>query len=72
MFQSGFCIVDSPGFSENEQLNNVLKDYFKQALAFIYIIQTSNAGGVQEDGVWVRKGNENIVATTTVVFSWSE
>jgi len=44
-------IVDSPGVGENEAMNNFVLDYLPHAFCFIYVIKSSNAGGVQEDRV---------------------
>ncbi|XP_052227123.1 uncharacterized protein LOC127841962 isoform X4 [Dreissena polymorpha] len=42
-------IVDTPGVGEDEQMTNKLFEYLPNAAAFIYLINCSNAGGVQED-----------------------
>ena len=44
-------IVDSPGISDSEQVNKIALAYLPQACAFIYVLNSSNAGGLQEDRV---------------------
>ncbi|XP_078593959.1 uncharacterized protein LOC144871882 [Branchiostoma floridae x Branchiostoma japonicum] len=44
-------LVDSPGVGEDSQLDSITLDYLSQACAFIYVINTANAGGVQPDRV---------------------
>ena len=46
-------IIDSPGFGENAVMDKLLMDYIatNQIFAFIYVIKSDNAGGVQEDRV---------------------
>ncbi|XP_066280824.1 uncharacterized protein [Branchiostoma lanceolatum] len=47
--KSGIFIVDGPGIGENETMDSVLLDYLPSAFAFIYVIKSDNAGGVQKD-----------------------
>ncbi|KAK6175346.1 hypothetical protein SNE40_013831 [Patella caerulea] len=51
ILKSGITIVDTPGFGENEKLNRIVAEFLssKTISAFIYLIKTDNAGGVQED-----------------------
>ena len=44
-------IVDSPGIGDSEQVCNIALEFLPQAFAFIYVINSPNAGGVQEDRV---------------------
>ncbi|XP_078582006.1 bacterial dynamin-like protein [Branchiostoma floridae x Branchiostoma japonicum] len=44
-------LVDSPGVGDDPQLDSITLDYLSQACAFIYVINTANAGGVQPGGV---------------------
>ena len=44
-------IVDSPGISDSERVCNIAFEYLTQAFAFIYVINSSNAGGIQDDRV---------------------
>ena len=44
-------IVDSPGIGDSEQVNKITLDYLPRAYAFIYVLNSSNAGGLQEDRV---------------------
>lgn len=45
-------IVDTPGIGpDNPELTERLYQYLPKALAFIYVINTPNAGGIQSDRV---------------------
>ena len=46
-------IIDSPGFGEHPSIDSQIIDYISEneIFAFIYVIKTDNAGGVQEDRV---------------------
>ena len=46
-FQTGITIVDSPGIGESEQMTRLVTEYMPKAFGFIYVINSSNAGGVQ-------------------------
>ncbi|CAH1263055.1 MAP3K13 [Branchiostoma lanceolatum] len=47
--KSGIFIVDSPGIGESDVMTAAVMEYLQQAFAFIYVIKSDNAGGVQED-----------------------
>ncbi|KAI8483945.1 hypothetical protein Bbelb_383350 [Branchiostoma belcheri] len=47
--KGGVTIVDSPGVGESEMMDEVVAKYIPSAFAFIYIIDSSRAGGVQQD-----------------------
>ncbi|KAJ8322061.1 hypothetical protein KUTeg_000532 [Tegillarca granosa] len=49
LLQANITIVDTPGVSDNSELTKRLFDFLPQALAFIYILNTPNDGGVQTD-----------------------
>ncbi|XP_035668158.1 uncharacterized protein LOC118410507 isoform X2 [Branchiostoma floridae] len=49
LLEGGITIVDSPGVGENEKLTEMVKKYLPNAFAFMYIINSANAGGVQPD-----------------------
>ena len=49
--QGGVVIVDSPGVCDSEQVSKIVLQYLPQAYAFIYVINSPNAGGIQEDRV---------------------
>ena len=49
--RGGVTIVDSPGVGEDEELTELVKSYVPKASAFIYVINTPNAGGIQPDRV---------------------
>lgn len=44
-------IVDSPGVGESDLMNEFVFNYLPQAFCFIYVVKSSNAGGIQEDRV---------------------
>ena len=44
-------IVDSPGIGESDIMDEIVKQYLPEAFAFIYVINSANAGGVQKDRV---------------------
>ena len=50
--QGGIVIVDSPGIGESREMTDMVKEYLSSAFAFIYVINSSNAGGLQPDRVW--------------------
>ncbi|KAI8483948.1 hypothetical protein Bbelb_383380 [Branchiostoma belcheri] len=49
ILKGGIVIVDSPGVGESKMMDQVVADYIPKAFAFLYIIDSSRAGGVQED-----------------------
>ena len=44
-------IVDSPGIGESTIMDDIVKEYLPEAFAFIYVINSQNAGGIQPDRV---------------------
>ena len=44
-------IVDSPGVGESDIMDEIVLNYLPNTFAFIYVINSSNAGGVQTDRV---------------------
>ena len=50
-FQQGIVIVDSPGVGESDIMDDMVKEYLPEAFAFIYVINSANAGGIQRDRV---------------------
>lgn len=42
-------IVDSPGVGD--EMDEMVIQYLPEAFAFIYVVNSSNAGGVQKDRV---------------------
>ena len=44
-------IVDSPGVGESDIMDEIVLNYLPNAFAFIFVINSSNAGGVQKDRV---------------------
>ena len=51
VFQKGIVIIDSPGVGESDIMDEIVTRYLPQAFAFIYVINSANAGGVQKDRV---------------------
>ncbi|XP_078583918.1 uncharacterized protein LOC144866430 [Branchiostoma floridae x Branchiostoma japonicum] len=49
LLKGGIVIVDSPGVGENKMMDKVVADYIPRAFAFLYIINSASAGGVQPD-----------------------
>ena len=49
--QGGIFIVDSPGIGESREMNELVKEFLPSAFAFIYVVNSSNAGGLQPDRV---------------------
>ncbi|XP_078691940.1 uncharacterized protein LOC144922170 [Branchiostoma floridae x Branchiostoma belcheri] len=49
LLQGGIVIVDSPGVGESKIMDQVVADHIPESFAFLYIIDSSRAGGVQED-----------------------
>ena len=45
--QDGFVIVDSPEVGESDIMDDIVVNYLQNAFAFIYVIESSNAGGIQ-------------------------
>ena len=44
-------IVDSPGVGESDVMSEFVLNYLSRAFCFMYVINSDNAGGVQEDRV---------------------
>ena len=51
IFQKGVVIIDSPGIGESNIMDEMVTQYLPQAFAFMYVINSTNAGGVQKDRV---------------------
>ena len=54
LFQKGVVIIDSPGVGESKIMDEIVMQYLPKAFAFIYVINSANAGGVQKDRVSVK------------------
>ena len=50
-FQKGLVIIDSPGVGESDEMDEIVIQYLPQAFAFIYVIDCTNAGGIQKGRV---------------------
>ena len=44
-------IVDSPGIDESTIMDDIVNKYLPEAFAFIYVINSENAGGIWPDRV---------------------
>ncbi|XP_033737338.1 uncharacterized protein LOC117325318 [Pecten maximus] len=51
ILKTGLVIVDSPGIGDTPEMTKMVLDYIIEACSFIYIINSANAGGVQEERV---------------------
>ncbi|KAL4236331.1 hypothetical protein ACF0H5_004718 [Mactra antiquata] len=49
VLQDHITIVDTPGIGENDTLTEVLLSYLPKAVAFIYVVNSANSGGIQDD-----------------------
>ncbi|XP_028400785.1 uncharacterized protein LOC114523922 [Dendronephthya gigantea] len=49
LLKKGIVIIDSPGLGESDEMDEVLMNYLPNAFAFIYVLDTSHAGGIQKD-----------------------
>lgn len=49
MLKEHAIIIDTPGVGDSDEMTTKLLDYLTEAVAFIYVINTPNAGGVQDD-----------------------
>ena len=46
-------IVDSPGFGESKELDDVVYQYLPKVFAFIFVLSAANSDGIQKDTVSV-------------------
>lgn len=53
--QNHVTIVDTPGVGESPSMTNRLFEYLPKAIAFIYVLNSANAGGIQDDKVRVEE-----------------
>lgn len=51
LLKENVVIVDSPGIGESFIMDDIVKKYLPEAFAFIYVINSENAGGIQRDRV---------------------
>ena len=58
-------IIDSPGIAESEIMDEVVTHYLPEAFAFIYVINSANAGGVQRDRVSITFGFKVLARSIT-------
>ena len=66
LFQKGIVIIDSPGVGESDIMDEIVTEYLPRAFAFIYTINSSNAGGVQKDRVSDYLVKLKVIYTTIV------
>ena len=48
-------IVDSPGVGESDVISEFVLNYLPRAFCFVYVINSYNAGGIQDDRVGAYK-----------------
>ncbi|KAK3607658.1 hypothetical protein CHS0354_010645 [Potamilus streckersoni] len=48
LLKSGLVIVDSPGIGDTQEMTDIVLDFILEAYTFIYLINSTNAGGVQQ------------------------
>ena len=48
-------IVDTPGIGDEDQseVGKLMLDYIPKALAIVFVLNVSNAGGIQQDRVYL-------------------
>lgn len=53
IIQGNVIIVDTPGFGDQEQKDvaDKMLSYLPNALSFVFVLNVSNAGGIQDDRV---------------------
>lgn len=52
LFQRGnVVLVDTPGIGDSDHLRQILEEYIPKAVAFVFIVDVSRAGGLQKDRV---------------------
>ena len=53
--QKGIVIIDSPGVGESDEMDEIVIKYLPEAFAFIYVANSTIAGGVKKDRVstWI-------------------
>ncbi|XP_022796285.1 uncharacterized protein LOC111334739 isoform X2 [Stylophora pistillata] len=49
LLKEGVMIVDSPGVGESQAMDQCVHDYLANAFCFMYVIKSTNAGGVKKD-----------------------
>ncbi|XP_022796263.1 dual serine/threonine and tyrosine protein kinase-like [Stylophora pistillata] len=49
LLKNGIVIIDSPGVGESDIMDEIVTEYLPRAFAFIYVLNSANAGGVQKD-----------------------
>lgn len=53
IYQGNVIIVDTPGYGDKEQqkVADRMMSYLPNALAFVFVLNVPNAGGIQDDRV---------------------
>ncbi|XP_022796271.1 uncharacterized protein LOC111334724, partial [Stylophora pistillata] len=49
LLENRIVIIDSPGVGESDIMDEIVTEYLPRAFAFIYVLNSANAGGVQKD-----------------------
>ncbi|XP_060601488.1 uncharacterized protein LOC132754793 [Ruditapes philippinarum] len=68
--QENVTIVDSPGVGESKEMTEKLVKYLPKAVAFIYIVNSANAGGIQEDTILQIISEQQKLVTETELSSF--
>ena len=57
-------IVDTPGIGDvnQEEVAKLMMDYIPKALAFVFVLNVANAGGIQQDRVFNCLSNSNFTS----------
>lgn len=53
--KDGCVLVDTPGIGGSGEFTGKLMDYIPNAVAFIFVINVANAGGMQNDRVRLKQ-----------------
>lgn len=55
IFKGNVLIVDTPGIGDENQkeVAKLMLNYIPKALAIVFVLNVSNAGGIQEDRVFL-------------------
>lgn len=77
ILQNNIIIVDTPGIGTSDQLTERLVEYLPKAVAFVYVINSPNDGGLQTDRLlkvieqqshWKKEGKLQTFDSSTAIF----
>lgn len=49
--QEKVTLVDTPGLGDNEEMAKILLGYLPNAVGFVYVVNSANAGGIEENKI---------------------